>query len=761
MDSGRRLGMEIGVERSRVPLSYPIMKSLTAGSGRGCRVVALMALALVLQASAWCSVPETVRVVSGELEAGFRRDANGIVVESIRDTRSQQVLASGGAPFFTLVVRKAGATEERTLTSTAGWDLASIEPTSSGIKLMWAKPSQDPALAGLIVRVVGVRDGQHSGLRWSLHVEANGADVAVRRVVFPQLDLADLGADGTVLFPRGPGELQRGVWSRDFHYRGTYPDGWCCMQFMASYREGQAPCGLYVAAQDPWGSTKYLELKSTAGSHTARLSMELPAAGMNKAGNGFETSGEVVWQLFRGDWYDAARIYREWAQREARWWPRMSSEGRSDTPLWMRELCAWAMTGGAPGDCQDAVTTFRNAIGLPIGFHWYNWHQIPFDNDYPHYFPTKPGFAEAVAKLQSAGVHVMPYINGRLWDSHDRGSEDFEFTRVALPAVTKREDGQPFIESYGSKETNGEPVRLGVMCPTTSLWRSRVRDIVLGLQKGEGTDGVYIDQIAAAAPTLCMDPGHGHPLGGGHWWTPGYWGLLDAIRRDMPPGRMITTECNGEAYIRWFDGYLTWHWQFDGQVPAFPSVYGGTVQMFGRAYRAGATKDLALHMKAGQQLVFGEQIGWFDPVQATEPQNIAFLRKAIHARWEHRRFFYAGEMARPPRLTGTVSKVKADWQWSGEWMVTTDAVLTGAWRLPGEKRLLVLLANVSGATEKAVVHVDLAECGFAGKGKLKRVAILDCGMPQEDTIGAGTLDAGAAVELAPESVLAWEISPSR
>jgi hypothetical protein len=85
---------------------------------------------------------------------------------------------------------------------------------------------------------------------------------------------------------------------------------------------------------------------------------------------------------------------------------------------------------------------------------------------------------------------------------------------------------------------------------------------------------------------------------------------------------VLTTECNAEPFICWFDGYLTWHWQHNGQVPAFPAVYGGTIQMFGRAYRGGATKELALRMKAGQQLVFGEQIGWFDPGQAGEPNNL-------------------------------------------------------------------------------------------------------------------------------------------
>ena len=100
-----------------------------------------------------------------------------------------------------------------------------------------------------------------------------------------------------------------------------------------------------------------------------------------------------MWRLLRGDWFDAALIYKDWARREARWWPRLGREGRSDTPEWMRGLSAWAQSCGAPDDCVANVKRFREFLGVPVGFHWYNWHQIPFDNDYPHYFPAKPNFA--------------------------------------------------------------------------------------------------------------------------------------------------------------------------------------------------------------------------------------------------------------------------------------------------------------------------------------------------------------------------------
>ncbi len=435
---------------------------------------------------------------------------------------------------------------------------------------------------------------------------------------------------------------------------------------------------------------------------------------MNVAGNDFELSGEAVWQVLRGDWFDASTIYRDWVRKEAKWYPKLGPDGREDTPRWMRELPAWALSGGSPKDCVEPVKEFARQLDVPAGFHWYNWHQIPFDNDYPHYFPTKEGFAEAVADLQKSGVYVMPYINGRLWDTRDRGTEDFQFTSLARSAATKNEEGEPYLESYSSKESDGSSVKLAAMCPTTRLWQDKVREIVLRLMNECGVKGVYIDQVAAAVPRICFDSSHGHPLGGGHWWTEAYWELLEKVRQSMPPGHMLTTECNAEPYVDQFDGYLTWHWQYDGQVPAFPAVYGGVIQMFGRAYRGGPTKDLALRMKAGQQLVFGEQIGWINPGVVKEKQNAEFFRQIVQLRWALRRYFYAGEMARPPRLAGDVPRVTADWQWHGEWPVTTDAVMAGTWRLPAEKKLVILAVNVSDQPVKAGLQFDAGEYGFAG-----------------------------------------------
>jgi hypothetical protein len=645
---------------------------------------------------------------AGDLGIILRRAEGGVRLASLYDCSSRrELLAPRVLPLFDLTFRHLTSKAMLQLKADAGWtqcEVATPDPVK-GAEIRWQRPAEK-RLGGLRV-VASVLPEPGGALHWRLKVECVPAEWSVWQVRFPQLAVADLGPQAKVLLPRGAGELQQDPWQRSFEYRGTYPSGWTSMQLLAAYDAG-GKAGLYVAMHDPLGSTKDIVVESRPAERAVVLAFEHPAPNMGVGGNGFELSGEAVWQILHGDWFDAAVIYRDWVRRFARWYPRLGPEGRADTPLWMRELSAWAQTGGAPGECAARVKEFQKYLGVPVGFHWYSWHQIPFDNDYPHYFPAKPGFAEAVRDLQASGVYVMPYINGRLWDTHDRGREDFEFTRRALPAATKDEQGKPYIEMYGSKESDGSPVRLAAMCPTTPLWRDTMRATVLRLFGECGVKGVYIDQIAAAQPELCFDRAHGHPLGGGHWWTEGYWALLESIRRAKPADGMLTTECNAEPYTQVFDGYLTWHWQYDGQVPVFPAVYGGAIQMFGRAYRGGPSKDLALRMKAGQQLVYGEQIGWLDPGVVHEQGNAEFLRRVVRLRHALRRYFYAGEMARPPRLLGSMPRVTADWQWSGPWPVTTDALLAGAWRLPKEKKLVLLLVNVSDLPIQATLDFDAA-----------------------------------------------------
>ena len=134
--------------------------------------------------------------------------------------------------------------------------------------------------------------------------------------------------------------------------------------------------------------------------------------------------------------------------------------------------------------------------------------------------------------------------------------------------------------------------------------------------------------------------------------------------------KFLTTECNAEPYINCFDGYLTWHFQYPNQIPMFASIYAGRIQPFSRSYSGDETAQC---MKAGQQLVFGEQLGWCDPhVVNDRPTFVALLRDCARIRYAERDCLAYGDMARPPVLKGDMPTVTADWEWGGKLIVTTD-----------------------------------------------------------------------------------------
>lgn len=700
---------------------------------------------------------------AGDLQMVLEKTGQGLRLAGLADlVTNQELCPAEPAPLFSIVLRDVQTKDLLTVTADSGWK--QVDVASNGVigthVLTFVAPS-DERLEGIRVEVTLKVEAGDSALTWDLQVTNDNPRWALWHVVFPQASVRDLGEGGRVFAQVTSGVELSEMWSKGGKRGGPYPGGWTCMQYMAAYNKARRT-GLYVGMHDPFGSTKSIFAEGQPAKQAVLFTFDHPVPDMGKAGCNFDLPGEARWQLLRGDWFDAAMIYRAWAMQEARWWPALGADGRDDTPKWMRELPAWVMTGGAASDCVPKVRKFAETIGLPTGFHWYNWHQIPFDNDYPHYFPVKDGFAEGVAELKTAGVYPMPYINGRLWDTRDKGAEDWAFSRTALPAATKDEDGKPCTESYGSKETDGNSVTLAVMCPTTSLWQDRVGDIVLRLFDEYGVSGVYIDQIAAAQPRLCFDASHGHALGGGHWWTEGYWKMLDAICAAKPADRMLTTECNAEPYVKWLDGYLTWHWQQQDMVPAFSAVYGGTIQMFGRAYRGGPTQDLANRMKAAQQLIYGEQIGWFGPEIIERADCWPFLRDCIQLRWRLREYFYRGHMARPPHLAGPVPRITADWQWSGEWLVTTDAIMTGAWRIPQENKLVLLFANVSDDPYTGRLDLDPADYGLIAKALT--VTAIQPNAGRGDTCVAHPLAIEAIdhadVEIPPRSVLAWEVRPA-
>jgi hypothetical protein len=707
--------------------------------------------------------PSWVVVEAGDLGALFNRKADGVELLSLLDrAKHGQLLAKASLPLFTITMRPLKSKTDVQLRADTGWQRVQVvaAATADTIEMRWESP-HDKRLGPMRVTAVASIDRTAGAIRWKLRVDNVDRAWCVRNVVFPQVALDATSPQFEFFYPCGPGQVRRGWAALPSMRMGclTYPDMYNTMPFVAAYDVAGGQ-GLYCAIHDPSAGVKIIRTQCRAEDHALVVAYEVPADNMDVGGNGFSTTGQPVWRLLHGDWFDAAMIYRAWVRREAPWYPKLGADGRTDTPLWMKELPLWVGAGGEPKDVLVIVDQFAKTLGVdvPFGVHWYVWHQNPFDNDYPHYFPPKPGFREALRTLEARKIYAMPYINGLLWDTRDKGAEDFQFTKLALPSTSKNEEGQPNTGTYLSKEPDGSPAKLAFMCPSTKLWHTTIRETVLRLMNEYGAKAVYLDMVAACLPIGCFDHSHGHPTGeGGSWWIASLNEMLGEIRRQKPADCVLTTECNAEPYVKSFDGYLDWHWGVDGQVPAFPAVYGRAIQMFGRGYQGPAPQEeLAFRMRVGQQLVFGEQIGWFPADMCVKnPQMMSYLRQALAVRWPLRRYFYAGEMGRPPKLDGPMPTVTADWKWKKpDGRVTTDAVLTGAWMLRPEGRGILVFANVSDQPVTARLRFDASAYGLVGR----QVQVKKIGVGEQEPAFLSPTVIQREITFPARSAFAWELS---
>lgn len=327
----------------------------------------LRAQGLYRQAIAAASgrLPDSLATLTaGKLGMLVQRAEPGIRLLSLFDIGTgTQLSAAKSLPLFELTLRDAATKDEVKVLADGGWGSVALAQTQNKLAMRWADPN-DRRLSGLSVTARATASMDSDSIAWSLEVQGQPAPWSVWEVTCPQLAAAQLGGDATLLLPQGSGTLKPIAQNRGLRSRSRYPSGWTSMQFMALY-DAAAKTGLYVAMHDPWGSTKTLIAEIGTPDQGVTLGFAHPVPGMGRAGNRFTMCGSGEWRLFRGDWFDAALIYRNWVRQHARWYPKLTSDGRADTPLWMRELCCWAMGGEAPAKFAELNKRLQRKWPVP------------------------------------------------------------------------------------------------------------------------------------------------------------------------------------------------------------------------------------------------------------------------------------------------------------------------------------------------------------------------------------------------------------
>ncbi|HOJ58845.1 MAG TPA: DUF6259 domain-containing protein [bacterium] len=558
---------------------------------------------------------------------------------------------------------------------------------SSGMQLVLEWVGIQPGNLRVLSTVV-VRENQYD---WHIEFELRDPGYTLWDFIYPEIGPLALTENDHAIVPYGWGVLHGNPRGR--RSGGVYPSASWAMPF-AAVSDGTT--GMYLGVHESAGYFFTFFVGKRQGHEDASLGVRHAVENMGHATR-WRMPYAVTTVLFPGDWYESARIYHA-AAKKTPWGNIPPLAERADIPRWLLDTDLWFV-----GSCHDEATAnqvieFADYFQVPVSAHIYQWHEIPFDDHYPEYFPAKPGFQQAVEKVQQAGIAVMPYINGRLWDP---ATESWKHQN-AETACAIGENGEKYIEVYGSK------VPLSPMCPFTELWKTTVTNLVDRLLNEVSVKAVYIDQISAAAAKPCFAEGHGHPLGGGTYWIQGYRDLLQRCRRIQPPGTALTTEENADPWNDQLHAWLMVNTREEGGeiVPLYPAVYGGRAISFGFQYIQGDdfTYRFPFRLKMARAFVFGSQLGWVGTqvLQEANQAEARYLKALCQARHASRDALQFGELLPPLALEGggTVSWTDANYT-----SHTQPAVWGTAWRTPAGK-LKIAFTNVADEERTVTFSLD-------------------------------------------------------
>jgi len=591
----------------------------------------------------------------------FSLDPSSLSILSLRRDGEAWINRDGPGALWTLSVVDSGGhrvTLAPEHAARSAWDCKDDEAV-----LRWEGLAHKEA-SGFDVEVTVRTGGGEAAALWRIAVQNRSETFtlwSVRFPIVPGIKPLDEAGD-RMLWPTGFG-VERWGWDSFQEPLGEYPAGAVtAMQFIGLSRGSRT---LYLAPLDPTGRRK--DFCAHLHRPPAALALDLSILGfpemIGHAGNAFRAEFDTEVGILDGDWYDLAKRYGSWARGQ--WGVAEAAVRPSREKLLRTQL--WCQLTTEDLDCPlseqvEKTISLRDALDAPVAVQLYNWHVIPFDTDYPDYFPVRPGVPEIVERLERAGIPVLPYINARLWDPCSPSWEAEGAQRWCVKRSAERVGARtlmPPTEEYG----NGQ--HFVPMCPATEFWQEKVARICERIRSELGTSGVYLDQVAAMYAPLCFDPAHPHAPGGGHYWTDGYSAMMRRVRELAGEDGIYTTECNAETCAGDFDALLTWHASWEPQVPMFPAAYGSLAPCFGTNagpvdYEDGGE---SFAFKQAQLYVWGAQLGWSGMLPLLEPGNAHLLEftKALCAARMQAADALRGEMLRPPVINTRARPARLHW----------------------------------------------------------------------------------------------------
>lgn len=466
----------------------------------------------------------------------------------------------------------------------------------------------------------------------------------------------------------------------------SYPGG---AHWQFAYLYGKNVPGVYLHADDASGNYKEFLFNSHPQEKTLVLAVNQTPR-QRAVSRQFVQQYPIRSAIIPGDWYDAAKHYRKWAEQQP-WSAIGTLDKRTDLPQWIYDLhIATRHSTFTPNysDLERSVQRVKinvdnvrtakkllNTAGLGV---WYSYGYVPAGtpstfhgagqfNARPE-LQTIPGVPEAVAEFRKNNIYTIGYLNTRIYDQP--GVPGHADSKAVEPLVMRYLDGT--FQLYANKSFD--------VCRIAPGWQQRLLEIIKKDAVKNGFAGMYLDSFGRGQPH-CWAANHGHEPGSTTASVTGQRVLAKLIRTEMRkliPDFVISSEANIEQFVDVIDFKLHHENIYEHAVPVWTKIYHDRQFVYGRNTNyPGVQITSCFHIGAFLGRIFmGDSDEKLHRVYLTE-KFTPYYRKLIAMRKHFYKQIGIGEMLRPPvvkcELPPTKEKI-------GKNKIDYPAVNASAWR---------------------------------------------------------------------------------
>ena len=595
---------------------------------------------------------------------------------------------------------------------------------------------------------------------WNIDVKTP-ENLVCEWVNYPQIavdyDLAERGGNSKILWGFNEGIIVDNIEHREscFGYRepgypgegimGVYP-AIVETQFMAYYNDEG---GLYFAAHD---RNDYLKGIDFYKYNDDSIMLQFRHFCGGDFGKDYTMEYPMVMKFFDGGWYSAARIYRDWFEKEKKE-GFVPIKDNKKLPNWYGEspvVVTYPVRGVHDTDVMEPNKLFPYINAMPhierlekeldskimvILMHWEG--TAPWAP--PYVWPPFGGEEELkkfIDALHKRGDVIGVYCSGMGWTQQSRLIEEYNM---------EKEFAEQNLERYMCKSPAQElpyskicpAQRVGYdMCPTQEFTVNVLKEEVRKMA-GAGIDYIQLlDQNHGGNSYFCYSREHGHPPVPGKWQTDAVKALLDETEKEADGKILFGCEsAAAESYIPqllFSDNRFNLNYSIGCPVPVYAYIYHKYLNNFmGNQVSTEFSHErspenifvrLAYAFTAGDMitLVLNQDgdIAWNWGVRTAgipEQESIKQFVKTLNSyrRGCGRKYLHTGEMIKPYCVTCGKNTLYLN----NGYALHTDKIFTSAWKSDDGKigQFLVnyndteTVCGIKLPEKKFSVHIDGAE----------------------------------------------------